>query len=98
MDGDIDDPYSGVKVQKLGIDVLLSGSGVIGLHHDQVGSRPLGQHALGAPMKGMSIDKLGGLCACRMNIFPTLLVCMLFSSPFLVVSVLPTWISASRTS
>ena len=61
-------------------------------------SRPPGQCALGAPMKGTFIDKLGGLCVCQRNIFPTLLVCWLFSSSFLPVSTVLARISTSRTS
>ena len=74
MDRDVDDPCSSVKIQKLGIGVVSRKQGIISVCHHQVGCRPLRGHALGAPMEGMSVDKLGGLCASQRNVFPTLFV------------------------
>ena len=59
----------------------------VSVHCHQVGHRPPRGHVLRAPIEGMSIDNLGGLCASQRIVFPTLFVCALTSSSFLAVSV-----------
>ena len=59
MDMEIDDPCGGIEVKELGIGISFRSSWVIGVPCCQVGSRPPGQCALGAPVEGKSINNLG---------------------------------------
>ena len=59
VDRKINEPCSGINVKELGIGILFRCSRIVSVHHHQVGSRPPGWSALGAPVEGTSIYNCG---------------------------------------